>query len=224
MGKFFLFPLLWWITGNPFLAMIILLIVLYALDRRFIGLSPSLTRPLALSRRISKLKNRLHISPHDNSLKLEIARIYMEKKQFRKALPLLEEVMNVYGESADVMYLTGLCHLKLGRTETGERFILQSLQLNPRVGYGVPYLRLGEAFAGKDDAKAVMYLEKFKEMNSSSCEAYYRLGTLYARMGRQREAELAFDEAAQLYRSLPRYKRRTERRWALLARLSRRKR
>ena len=224
MGKFFLFPLLWWITGNPFLAMIILLIVLYALDRRFIGLSPSLTRPLALSRRLSKLKNRLHISPHDNSLKLEIARIYMEKKQFRKALPLLEEVMNVYGESADVMYLTGLCHLKLGRTETGERFILQSLQLNPRVGYGVPYLRLGEAFAGKDDAKAVMYLEKFKEMNSSSCEAYYRLGTLYARMGRQREAELAFDEAAQLYRSLPRYKRRTERRWALLARLSRRKR
>jgi tetratricopeptide (TPR) repeat protein len=219
LGKFFLFPLLWWLTGSPFVAIVILLVILYVADRRFIGLTPSVTRPFQLSRKLAQLKNQLRLSPHDTSLKLEIARTHIEKTQYREAAPLLEEILSKYSDSADASFALGLCYLKTGRLEEGERLMLQAVRLNPRVGYGDPYLRLGEAFADVDPDKAIGYLQQFRAANSSSCEAYYRLGNIYSRLGRVAEARDAFREAEQIYRSLPRYKRRSERKWALLARL-----
>ncbi|PYI53191.1 hypothetical protein DLM86_19450 [Paenibacillus flagellatus] len=216
MSKFFLFALIWWLVGNPFLAIIILLVVLYLLDRRFVGLSPSLLAPYRRNRRLSRLKRDLLLAPHNASAKLEAARLYIEKGRYAEALELLEQVGDVY-DSADVVYETGLCRLKLGRIEEGEKLILQSLEMNPRVKYGEPYLRLGETFAPIDPDKAIRYLEQFRGMHSSSVEGSYKLGRIYDRLGHRAEAKRAFAEALLVYRALPRYKRRAERRWALLS-------
>ncbi|MGF9714380.1 tetratricopeptide repeat protein [Paenibacillus naphthalenovorans] len=219
MGKLLIFSLLWWILGNPFVAIIVVIILFYLLDRRFIGMTPSVLKPLKRSRRLSKLKEELRLSPHHTSTKLDIARIYMEQKKYAAALELLDQVGEVMEDSADVLSEKGICKLKLGAVEEGERLILQAVQLNPRVKYGDPYLKLGEAFADTDAKKAIGYLERFREVNSSSCEAYYLLGQLYRKLGREEEARRSFREAVELYRGLPKYKRRHERRWALLARL-----
>lgn len=219
MGKLLIFSLLWWVIGNPFVALIVLIIILYALDRRFVGLTPSVLKPLKRSRRLSKLKEELRLSPHHTSTKLDIARIYMEQKKYAAALELLEQVGEVMDDSPDVLSEKGICKLKLGAAEEGERLILQAVELNPRVKYGDPYLILGESFADKDAEKAIRYLERFREVNSSSCEAYYLLGQLYRKLGSEEEARRSFREAVELYRGLPKYKRRHERRWALLARL-----
>lgn len=219
MGKLLIFSLLWWVLGNPFAALIVLIIIFYMLDRRFIGMTPSVLKPLKRSRRLSKLKEELRLSPHHTSTKLDIARIYMEQKKYAAALELLEQAGEVMEDSADVLSEKGICKLKLGALEEGERFILQAVELNPRVKYGDPFLKLGEAFADTDAKKAIGYLERFREVNSSSCEAYYLLGQLYHKLGREEEARRAFREAVELYRGLPKYKRRHERRWALLARL-----
>lgn len=219
MGKLLVFSLLWWVLGNPFAALIVLIIIFYMLDRRFIGMTPSVLKPLKRSRRLSKLKEELRLSPHHTSTKLDIARIYMEQKKYAAALELLEQAGEVMEDSADVLSEKGICKLKLGALEEGERFILQAVELNPRVKYGDPFLKLGEAFADTDAKKAIGYLQRFREVNSSSCEAYYLLGQLYHKLGREEEARRAFREAVELYRGLPKYKRRHERRWALLARL-----
>ncbi|GAB7056487.1 MULTISPECIES: lipopolysaccharide assembly protein LapB [Paenibacillus] len=219
MGKLLIFSLLWWVLGNPFVAIIVVIILFYLLDRRFIGMTPSVLKPLKRSRRLSKLKEELRLSPHHTSTKLDIARIYMEQKKYAAALELLDQVGEVMEDSADVLSEKGICKLKLGAVEEGERLILQAVQLNPRVKYGDPYLKLGEAFADTDAKKAIGYLERFREVNSSSCEAYYLLGQLYRKLGREEEARRSFREAVELYRGLPKYKRRHERRWALLARL-----
>jgi uncharacterized protein HemY len=58
MSKFILFSLLWWLVGNPFLALLILVVVIYALDRRFVGIFPSLTKPW--KRRRNERKWALH--------------------------------------------------------------------------------------------------------------------------------------------------------------------
>lgn len=216
MSKFFLFALLWWLVGNPFLALIVLLVVLYFIDRRFIGLSPSLTAPLRRNRRLSRLKRELLLSPHNATSKLEAARLYIEKGKYAEALELLEQVSSIY-DSADVVYEIGLCRLKLGQLEEGERLILQSLESNPKVKYGEPYLRLGEAFAPEKPDKAIGYLEQFRGMNSSSSEGSYKLGRIYERLGHREEAKRAYAEALLVYRGLPRYKRRAERRWAFLS-------
>lgn len=221
MSKFLPFLLLTWLFGNPFIALIVLIIILYLADRRFVGITPSITKPLSRMRRLSKLKNQLASSPHDNSIKLDIVRIHLERKQYRQAMEYLETLRPRFTDSADVAYALGLSYLQLGKLKEGEELVQEALELNPRVGYGDPYLRLGEAFAASDPDKAIRYLEQFKETNTSSCEAFYQLGQLYLKLGREAEARQAFAEAVDTYRILPRYKRRSERKWALLSFLKR---
>lgn len=219
MSKVLLFFLLTWLTGSPIVAILVLLVVFYVLDRRFIGLTPSILKPLQRSRKLSKLRQELRLSPHHNSTKLELGRVLMERKQYAEAIALLEQAASVMDDSAEVRAELGICKLKLGQLEQGEALLKEALQINPRVKYGEPYLRLAEAWAEMEPNKAIAYLQSFKEVNSSSCEAYYRLGQLFDRLGRKEEARSAYRETIELYRGLPKYKRRFERKWALLARL-----
>lgn len=220
MRGFFIFAMLWWLLGNPFVALIILLVVLYLLDRRFVGLIPSLSKPLKRGRRLKRLNQELRLQSHNTSGKLEAANLLLEKKKYREALVYLEDVLPVMGDSAEVHFGIGLAHLKLGAIEQGEKHMLISLEINPRVRYGEPFLRLGEAFAKLDPGKALNYLVEFREVHTSSCEAYYRLGKLYTEMDRKEDARRAFAETLDIYRGLPKYKKKSERRWALLAKLA----
>lgn len=218
MSKIFAFGFLWYLTGNPFIALLILLAILYVLDRRFVGLTPNIFRPFQLGRKASRLRQDLHANPHNTSAKLELARILIERKKYGEAVPYLEQTIAVMEDSADVHAELGLCRLKLGDLAGGEQLMLRALELNPRVKYGEPYLRLGEALAGVSPEKAAAYMERFREVQSSSVEAYYRLGQLYDKLGRAADAKRSFREALDIYRGLPRYSRRQQRRWALLAR------
>ncbi|MDA8354015.1 MAG: tetratricopeptide repeat protein [Firmicutes bacterium] len=215
MGKIFIFSLLWYVLGNPLIALLILLVLFYILDRRFVGIFPSLTRPIQRNRQIRKLKQSLHLNPHHTSDRRELAHLYMEKKQYRKALAHFDQVRESMPESADVKADMGLCHLKLGHLEEGEKLLREALQTDPRVHYGDPYLRLGEAFSDRDRKKALAYLEQFGGINSSSSEAYYQLGRVYQALGQTEKSREAFQEAIEIYRSLPKYKKRSERAWAL---------
>ncbi|MFC5702277.1 tetratricopeptide repeat protein [Cohnella faecalis] len=215
MKIFFLFGFLWWLLGNPFLALIVLLVILYALERRFIGLSPSLVRPFRRRGSIAKWKRQLELNPHDVSAKSELARLLIEGRKFAEARDVLAGMEDKMEHSAEYWSDLGTCELALGRWEEGERAMLRALDISPRVKYGQPYLKLGEAYAKKDAEKALRYLRQFKEVNSSSCEAYYRLGLVYGELGKADEAALAFQDCRKLYRTLPRYMRRHERKWAL---------
>lgn len=221
MGKIIIFVLLWRLLGNPILALLVLLAVVYLLDRRFVGLFPSFVKPFKRSRRLARVRQELASNPHNTSGKLEAARLLIDKKRYAEALVYLEQVSAIMDDSPEVLYEKGLCLMKTGKVAEGEAFILHGLELNPRIKYGEPYLRLGEAFAVTQPDKAIAYLERFRTVNSSSCEAYYRLGKLYAQLGRREDARDAFRETGALYRGLPKYKRRSERRWVLLAKMQR---
>lgn len=218
MTKILGFGFLWYLFGNPFIALIILLVILYFIDRRFIGLTPSLIRPFKVSRNIARLRQELRLNPHFTSGKVELARLLMEKKKYQEAIGWLEQTKERMTDSADVHADLGLCYLKIGDLKQGEVMINRALELNPRVKYGEPYLRLGEAYAATGEpAKAFAMLDQFRTMNSSSCEAYYRLGQLYQTLDKGDEAKKAFQEVKQVYKSLPKYSRRQQRKWALLA-------
>ncbi|OAS21042.1 tetratricopeptide repeat protein [Paenibacillus oryzisoli] len=217
--KILLFGLLWRIVGNPFLALLILLVILYVLDRRYVGILPNVWRPFQLKRKAARLRIDLHANPHNTSAKLDLARILIERKKYQDALPYLEQTLPIMQESADVHYEIGLCQLKLGRIDKGETYMLRAIELNPRVKYGEAYLRLGEALAPHAPERAAQFIEQFRDLHSSSVEAYYRLGQLYQQLGRQEDAKRAYREALDIYRGLPRYSRRQQRRWAWLARM-----
>ncbi|REK61197.1 MULTISPECIES: tetratricopeptide repeat protein [Cohnella] len=215
MKTFFLFGLLWALLGNPFAALIVLLIVLYVLERRFVGLTPSLLRPFRRQSEIAKLRRQLALNPHDVSAKSELARLLIEAKKYGEAREVLAGIEAQMDHSAEYWSDLGLAELGLGQKERGERAMLRALEISPRVKYGLPYLRLGEAFADSDAEKALNYLQRFREIHSSSCEGYYRLGSVYARLGRAEQARQADRECREIYRSLPSYMKRRERKWAL---------
>ncbi|MGG1660010.1 tetratricopeptide repeat protein [Brevibacillus sp. NRS-1366] len=213
-----IFSILWWLTGSPFAALIIILLLLYVLDLRFVRLLPDITRPLRRWRRISTLKNQLHLNPHDTSAKLEMARLLMEKRQYAEALSFLEGISSLMQDSPEYLCDKGICLLKLNRMEDGVHLIEQALRENPRVKYGEPYLRLGEAYAKHHQMeKAMASLEELAKTHMSSCEVYYKLGELYSKLHQKEKAKQSYLEAVEVYRGLPSYKRRTERRWALMA-------
>jgi len=217
MIKILLLYGLYSLFGSPVLVVIVILVALYFIDRKFVGLMPSLSKPFRRSRRLNRLKIELSTHPHHTRDKLEMAWLLIEKRNYNQALVLLQEIQPILNDSADVLYALGLCRLRLGELALGEQCMLKGLELNPKVKYGEPYLRLGEAFSIVEPVRALEYLQKFREMQSSSCEAYYRLGQLYERLGQKEDARGSFREALVIYRSLPKYKRRIERKFAYFA-------
>ncbi|MFB5673527.1 tetratricopeptide repeat protein [Paenibacillus terreus] len=215
MSKFILFSLLWWLVGNPFLALLILVVVIYALDRRFVGIFPSLTRPWKRRRNESKLRQQIALNANDVSARFDLARSLLERKKHGEALRLLHDIRSSYEQSADYWCAVGTAELMDGDKEQGEAHLLQALEINPRVQYGEPYLRLAAAFRGTDHNKALAYLGQFQDIQSSSSEGYYLSGMLYRSLGMKPEAAEAFAQSLAVYRSLPKYRRRSERKWAL---------
>ncbi|KAA9004092.1 tetratricopeptide repeat protein [Paenibacillus spiritus] len=215
MGKFIGFVLLWNLVGNPVLALLILIAILYILDRRYVGIFPSIVRPFKRGRQISRLRSTLSMNPNDVSSRYELARLLAERKKYAEARELLAGIEDRYEQSADYWVDLGMVDLKLGRLEEGERRVLQGLELNPKSRYGEPYLRLAEAFRHTDRDKSMRYLHEFQAVHSSSSQSYYLLGSMYRTLGNSGEAKRSFRESVAVYRSLPRYKKRQERGWAL---------
>jgi tetratricopeptide (TPR) repeat protein len=215
LSKILLFVGLTWLFGSPFVAIIVLLVILYMLERRFVGLSPSIVRPFRRRNSIAKWKRQLQLSPHDISAKTELARLLIENKKFNQAREILLGIQMQMDHSAEYWSDLGICDLALGNLDDGEREMKLALSISPKVKYGQPYLRLAESFSKSNPVQAIAYLQQFKEVNSSSCEAYYRLGVVYTSLGKPEEASQAYLECRQLYRSLPRYLKRHERKWAI---------
>lgn len=215
MIKIFGFFLLYQLFGNPFIALLILLVILYFLDRRYVGILPSISRPFRRGRQISKLRTTISLNPNDVSSKFELARLLSERKRYSESKELLTGIADRYEQSAEYWVELGYVNLKLGLLPEGEAQMLQGLEINRRAQYGQPYLRLAETFRSMNQDKALHYVSQFQEIQSSSSEAYYLAGSMYKVLGRDADAKQAFAESIAIYRSLPKYKKRQERGWAL---------
>jgi tetratricopeptide (TPR) repeat protein len=212
---FFGFLLLSRLVGNPFLALIILLVILYFLDRRYVGILPSFSKPFRRRRQISKLRTTIALNPNDVSAKFDLARLLTERKRYSESQELLTAIVDRYETSAEYWVELGYANLKLGILPEGEAQMLKGLDINRRAQYGQPYLRLAETFRHVDYDKALFYVSQFQEIQTSSSEAYYLAGSMFKALGRKDDAARAFTESLAIYRSLPKYKKRQERGWAL---------
>ncbi|AIQ35420.1 MULTISPECIES: tetratricopeptide repeat protein [Paenibacillus] len=215
MLKFIGVLLLFRLVGNPFLAIFILLLILYFLDRRYVGIFPSITKPFKRMRQISKLRTTISLNPNDVSSKFDLARSLAERKKYRESKDLLLQIEDRYEQSAEYWVELGHVNLKLGALEEGEAQMLRGLEINSKARYGQPYLWLAETFRHTDHDKALHYVTQYQEIQSSSSEAYYLAGSMYKALGRSEDAKRAFEESTAVYRSLPKYKKRQERGWAL---------
>jgi tetratricopeptide (TPR) repeat protein len=216
MRSLFLFGVLTWLTGNPLVALVAVLLVSAA---GYGYLSGHLFRvPRIVDRwlTIRELRRTVGTNPHDATARADLGRLLVEVGQPVRALSHLELAHARAPEVAETTYYLGAARLRVGDLAGGRPLIEEALAADPRIGYGEPHLRLADYYLDHGQpAEAATHLERFTAMHASSVEGQYKLAQAYLGMGRPDRVRVALDEAVRAYRGAPGFKRREERLWRL---------
>jgi tetratricopeptide (TPR) repeat protein len=210
-----LISLLMILTGNPILALILILVFYGVLDRQYFGFFPQISKWIKRRQEISRLMTTLSINPNDLSSRLALGRAYVINGEAEKAVSHLESVFERMKEMPDAHYYLGRAYLKTGEAEKGKALILKTIEMDPRFQYGEPYLRLGEYVLSVGHfEKARELLETFCSIHTSSSEGLYYLGLAHLGLGNKIDAAKSFKKSIEVYKISPRYKRQIDRKWA----------
>jgi tetratricopeptide (TPR) repeat protein len=121
-------------------------------------------------------------------------------------------------ESADLHYHLGRALVGCGRWQEAVDHLVAAVTHDPRIAYGDPYLRAGDALLElrrfEDAGEAY---ERFVAINASSVEARYKLGLAREARGDRDGARTAYLAARTTYHQLPGFQKRKSWRWALRA-------
>jgi tetratricopeptide (TPR) repeat protein len=176
-------------------------IVLFLLLRRYIPDPAALLRALARGR---KLRAQVAINPANITARRDLANIYLDVLRPRAALALVEEALGRAPNDPELLYLSGVALERSGRHEPALAPLVRAVELDPRVGFGGPYLVAGDALSalGRYE-EAVDAYERYVATNGGDVTGYVRLARVQARLGERGSAEEALAEGVTTWHSLP---------------------
>lgn len=214
MGRFFIFALLAWITGNPLLA--VLVIILLSLPGWWAGsrYALRLSRHIRARGEAGRLRRTLEMNPHDAKARADLGAILARRGRFRDARAELEQALPRVDDLPEANYYLGLCLINDGEPDRGRALVERALLLNPKFGYGEPHLRLGDFHAERGEwAQAAQEYREATDIYGSSVEGWYKLGQSLKEAGKRDAARSALGEALASYRTAPWYRRGEDRPW-----------
>ena len=126
MSRFFLFALLTWITGNPLLAVVV--IVLLSLPGWWAGSRWAfrLSRKVRSWGEAGRLRRTLSINPHDAKARTDLGAILTRQGRFHEARAELEQALPRVDDLPEAHYYLGLCLLNDGEADL--RIVKQAMQ------------------------------------------------------------------------------------------------
>jgi tetratricopeptide (TPR) repeat protein len=220
MNNFFLFYLLSLLTGNPLIAIAVLLIIYFFLDRAYVGFLPDIFAPIRRNRQIKNMLTDLSINPSNSNDAIDLGVLYFEKKQYEKAVNYFMRAYDRVKNSEKLYLYLGMAQIELGRFDEGKEALIKALQINPNVGYGIPYVYLIKVALSKNDIEEVKSLED-KFSRYANTENFYKMGIVFKKAGDKDKAKNMFDNAVKEYSYCPRTLKKLHRRWAFLSKLNR---
>jgi len=172
------------------------------------------------ARRVRSLKSEIAANPDNATARRDLARIWLEKRRPRRALPLIEEARRRDPDSAELTFLLGKALFLAGRADDALAPLVESAHKNERYHYGEAYLIAGRALAAlARHAEAEDAFARYLDINSSSVEGQVRLARARRAQANHDGAEQARRAALETFAHLPRFRRRAELGWYLRARL-----
>ncbi|HSG04936.1 MAG TPA: tetratricopeptide repeat protein, partial [Nitrospiria bacterium] len=214
MRNVLLFFFITFLTGNPILAILIIIAIYLLIDYQYVGVSRSLFRKVRRGNEIRSLAHELRINPNDAAARSDLGRLLVHAHRYPEAVGHLEQAYERMHESEETTCFLGIAYLWTGKPEEGEALIQKALEKNPKFRYGEPYLKWGEYLLSEGKhSKAVEVLEKFGTIHSSSVEGNFLLGEAYRGVGEGAKAKTAYRTALEMFAQSPGYKRRQERPW-----------
>lgn len=216
---FFLFYLLSMLTRNPLLALILLVVFYVAADKAYFGFLPDFFAPLKRSQRIRTLQDQLALNPADANAAQELGILFFEKKKYSQAIGYLKQANKKVTNSARLYLYMGMAYMEIKESEKGKQALDQAVELDRRVGHGIPYIFLLDYELEKhsDNAEVVKRLEEGLT-SFANTENFFRMGMVYKKAGDRQKARNMFEKALSEYSYVPRRLRRIHRKWAVFSR------
>jgi predicted Zn-dependent protease len=174
------------------------------------------------ARRVSRLKSEISQNSENVTSRRDLARIWLEKRRPKRAIPLLTEARRREPDSPELAFLLGKAQLMAGAPEESLEFLVESAHQNEKFHYGEAYLLAGRALLTLERApEAEDALERYLAINSSSVEGHVLLAKARRAQNDKAGADEAMREALDTFAQVPRFRRRAELLWWLRANLMR---
>jgi tetratricopeptide (TPR) repeat protein len=207
-------------TGNPMIAILAVVIFYLLVDRFYLGFLPDFTKVFRRNRDIKGYLREIKFNPQNARAAFSLGMLYFEKKRYEEALKFLEHPRLKDDSSANYYNYLGMTLIELKRAEEGEAYIIKALEMDSKLGYGLPYVYLINTQMSKKtpDTGRLRELE-YKVQREANTENLYRVGMIYRRAGDRDKAREFFTKALEEYSYCPRGLKRLHRKWAILSRI-----
>jgi predicted Zn-dependent protease len=170
--------------------------------------------------RVHSLKIQIAQNSENVTARRDLAKIHLDRRRPRRAIPLLEQALRRDAESAELWYLLGRVLLEAGRPADALPPLVEAASRDEKLLRGEVYLVAARALeALKRHEEAEESLLRYLAMSSSTIEGRVRLARVRRKQGHDEGAREALRDAIQTHATVPRYRRRAELRWYLLARV-----
>lgn len=220
MKAFGLYMILSVLTGNPLLSLVILLLIIFFAEQRFIGILPDI---FALWRRENKaklLKKEIRLNPANAEACLDLGEIYFRRGKYGQALSFLENASGKMAGHPLFHFYLGASYYNLGKIEEGKRELEKAIEANPKVSFGEPYLFIIRICLEEKqpDAKIEHFFNQL--LLYGSPKTFYQAGKLFLNNNDKEKARLLFRETIENYDACRGALRRFYRRWAVLSKIA----
>jgi len=128
---------------------------------------------------------------------LNLANIYIQRKQFSKALKMAQKGLAADRSQPNLHTVHGVALMQLGKTDQAQQVFLEVHQLLPNDELVLHYLGV-IALQRREFEKAVSYFQKALKILPSYADAHNNLAATYVEMGRLNEALPHLEQAARL--------------------------
>ena len=214
MNSWLLWILLNSLTGNPLIAVVLLIAFLYGGESWWRG---RLWLPWAFFQqwmRIRELRATVQQNEYDLKAREDLGWLLVERRAYAEARPHLELVVAKSPTRAQAAWNLGRACLGLGDFDAGLAAIQSALQIRPDTGHGQPHFDLADfEYRRGRHKEAIAHYERGLAIHASSSEAYYKVGCCRAALGDKAGARAAWKEAVQIADVAPSFKRGRDRPW-----------
>ncbi len=222
MADWLKFSFLWYLTGNPVAAALIMLVLWALTDWYTLGVSRRVVRFFRNLQRVSRLTTEIQVNPHNRKARTDLGSTLIELRRFDRAIPVLKPVLDADPDDLQALYLMGVACLGASKVEQGELFLNAVLEADPKYRQSEPLLELGRfRLARGDPAGAKEALGRYLDAYASSVRARYLLSLALSALGDPSGAARERQRAWREYATALPFQRRVERFWAWRARPSR---
>lgn len=216
MTKFSLFWILWMVTGNPLVAIVVLLVAFALLDRFALGLTPPWIKAWFRVGEASRLQAQVNANPHDKPARRALAELLVTRRRYARAVSVIEPaVAEAARPESGTLLIAAEAYLGQGDLERAGVCVEAAhagARTNQYFALALLTGRILEASGRLLEAQEA-YAEAVS-LSEGRVEPRFRLYRVLKRIERPVEAETARRGAWQAYVEAPFFQRRQERIWA----------